>query len=87
METRTAAHILEPFFTTKAEGEGTGLCLATACVFVGLHDGYMGVTSEPGAPRFEMDMHAWQSRSAQEWNAGGWGRVRHGRLTGRGPCP
>lgn len=40
--------ILEPFFTTKATGEGTGLGLAVANNIVHKHHGQLGVTSVPG---------------------------------------
>jgi CheY-like chemotaxis protein len=41
--------IFEPFFSTKEEGEGTGLGLSTAYSIVQSHDGFLDVDSERGA--------------------------------------
>ena len=46
-ETRTRA--LEPFFTTKAEGQGTGLGLAVVYGVVEACDGSIDIRSSPGA--------------------------------------
>ncbi|PSQ96885.1 MAG: hybrid sensor histidine kinase/response regulator [Bacteroidetes bacterium SW_9_63_38] len=40
--------IFEPFYSTKEEGEGTGLGLSTAYSIVQSHDGFIDVDSEPG---------------------------------------
>ena len=40
--------IFEPFFSTKEEGEGTGLGLSTAYSIIQSHDGFLDVESEKG---------------------------------------
>ncbi|WP_028567172.1 hybrid sensor histidine kinase/response regulator [Salisaeta longa] len=40
--------VFEPFFSTKPEGEGTGLGLSTAYSIIKSHNGFMDVDSAPG---------------------------------------
>jgi signal transduction histidine kinase len=48
MSAEQLAHCLEPFFTTKAPGQGSGIGLAVAHSIVSNHGGHLSIESEPG---------------------------------------
>jgi signal transduction histidine kinase len=47
MDEETRRQAIDPFFTTKPLGQGTGLGLSTAFGFVRQSGGYLGIESEP----------------------------------------
>jgi signal transduction histidine kinase len=58
-------HIFEPFYTTKAVGDGTGLGLDTAQRIVKKHRGSIQVASKPGDTRFQVWLPLAPASSAQ----------------------
>lgn len=48
MSEEVLARALDPFFTTKGAGKGTGLGLAQVASLVAMHDGYLGLQSRVG---------------------------------------
>jgi signal transduction histidine kinase len=49
MDEETRRQAIDPFFTTKPLGQGTGLGLSTAFGFVRQSGGYLGIESGPGS--------------------------------------
>ena len=48
MDEHTLNHATEPFFTTKPEGEGTGLGLSLVCNMIRRHFGKLQIDSDVG---------------------------------------
>ncbi|MCC6698241.1 MAG: response regulator [Candidatus Hydrogenedentes bacterium] len=67
MDAATMSRIFDPFYTTKSQGEGTGLGLAVVHGIVESHGGSIRVTSEVGlGSSFEVCLPVWRGEPAVE---------------------
>jgi PAS domain S-box-containing protein len=74
--------IFEPFYTTKAEGQGTGMGLATVYGIVTNHGGSISAQSSPRGTTFRLFLQAAEVDEVRESQHPSSGKIR--RLTGRG---
>lgn len=70
MDEATRSRVFEPFFSTKGEGAGFGLGLATVREVVSYHQGYISVDSAPGrGSAFTFYVPAHLGRPKEQWMA------------------
>jgi len=87
MDPEVRDHIFEPFFSTKARGEGTGLGLYNVMSIIEGHGGRIALSSEPGYGtefRIYLPLHGdgATSQKATRWRAPD-GPRQHGAAEGR----
>ncbi len=67
MSPEVLSHLYEPYFTTKAEGKGTGLGLTQVHGIVEQHEGYIKVESTPGqGTTFWIYLPVWTQKTVKE---------------------
>src|SRR5215468_4990707 len=81
MDQETLDHIFEPFYTTKAEGQGTGLGLATVYGIVEQNRGFISASSRLGGGTTVQIFLPQASRPTEQAAAAAKRRVGGGRET------
>jgi signal transduction histidine kinase/CheY-like chemotaxis protein len=89
MDADTLSRVFEPFFSTKGEGAGFGLGLATVREVASYHQGYIGVDSAPGrGTTFTLYIPAHMGRPKDKWMSATMeqGSSQRGQDLTRGSC-